>query len=181
MHDGPSLAYIRNHMDLSRTDKNRLTVAAVATGLLLPILFIASGQSADSIEPDVTVAPTTTIDTGLSTDNTADAPANLEGPVAVESNGQKDIAYPAGNTSQSFRGTASFKRFPESATTGCATNRAPLGASITVRNLNNGLKTTCLNINIGPISNTFDIIINLGVFEKIAELIDAPLPVEMSW
>lgn len=168
-------------MDLSPTDRNRFTVAAVATGLLLPILFIAGGRSADSIDTNVTVAPTTTFDTGLSTDNTADAPANLDGPVAVESNGQGEIAYPAGNTSQSYRGTASFKSFPESATTGCATNRAPLGATITLRNLNNGLKTTCLNINIGPISGTFDIIVNLPVFQKIAELVDAPLPVEMSW
>lgn len=168
-------------MDLSRTDRNRLTVAAVTTGLLLPILFIAGGRSADSIDSNVTIAPTTTFDTGLSTDNTADAPANLDGPVAVESNGQGEIAYPAGNTAQSFRGTASFKSFPESATTGCATNRAPLGATITLRNLNNGLKTTCLNINIGPISGTFDIIVNLSVFQKIAELVDAPLPVEMSW
>lgn len=168
-------------MDLSRTDRNRLTVAAVATGLLLPVLFIASGRSSDSVSTDTTIATTTTFDTGLSTDNTADAPANLDGPVAVESNGQGEIAYPAGNTSQSFRGTASFRRFPDSATTGCATNRAPLGATITVRNLNNGLKTTCLNINIGPISGTFDIIVNLPVFEKIAELVDAPLPVEMSW
>ena len=168
-------------MDLSRTDRNRLTVAAVTTGLLLPLLFIAGGRSTNSVDTNTTLAPTTTFDTGLLTDNTADAPANLDGPVAVESSGGGDIAYPAGNTAQSFRGVASFKRFPESATTGCATNRAPLGATITLRNLNNGLKTTCLNINIGPISGTFDVIVNMPVFEKIAELVDAPLPVEMSW
>lgn len=168
-------------MDLSRTDRNRLTVAAVATGLLLPILFIAAGRSAGSTNTDVTIAPTTTFDTGLSSDNTVDAPANLDGPVAVDSNTQGEIAYPAGNSSESYRGTATFKRFPELARTGCSTNIAPLGSTITVRNLNNGLKTKCLNINIGPISGTFDIVLDISVFEAVAELIDAPLPVEMSW
>jgi hypothetical protein len=168
-------------MDLSRTDRNRLTVAAVATGLLLPVLFIAGGRSAGSTNTNITIAPTTTFDTGLLTNNPVDAPANLDGPVAVDSNAQGEIAYPAGNTSQSYRGIASFKRFPESAKNGCSTNIAPLGATVTVRNLNNGLKTTCLNINIGPISGTFDIVVNLAVFEAVAELIDAPLPVEMSW
>jgi hypothetical protein len=168
-------------MDLSPTDRNRLTVAVVATGLLLPLLFIAGGRSADSIDTATTLAPTTTIDTGLLTDNTADAPANLEGPVAVESNGQGDIAYPSSDSTDSRRGVASFRRFPDSATTGCTTNLAPLGATITVRNLNNGMKTTCLNINIGPTSGTFDIVLNRALFEKIAELVAAPLPVEMSW
>ena len=168
-------------MDLSRTDRNRLTVAAVTTGLLLPLLFIAGGRSAGTAGTDATIAPTTTFDTGLLTDNPVDAPANLDGPVAVDSNAQGDIAYPAGNSSESYRGTASFKRFPESAKNGCSTNIAPLGATVTVRNLNNGLKTTCLNINIGPISGTFDIILHLPVFEAVAELVDAPLPVEMSW
>jgi hypothetical protein len=38
-----------------------------------------------------------------------------------------------------------------------------------------------VNINIGPTSGTFDIVLNLAVFEAVAELVDAPLPVEMSW
>ena len=168
-------------MDLSRTDRNRLTVAAVTTGLLLPLLFIAGGRSAGTADTNTTVAPTTTFDTGLLNNDTVDAPANLEGPVAVESNAQGEIAYPAGNSSESYRGTASFKRFPESAKNGCTTNIAPLGSTITVRNLNNGLKTKCVNINIGPTSGTFDIVLNLAVFEAVAELVDAPLPVEMSW
>ena len=57
----------------------------------------------------------------------------------------------------------------------------PLGAEITVRNLNNGRKTVCTNINIGPTSGTFQIVLHTGVFEKIAEIVDAPLPVELTW
>lgn len=169
-------------MDLSRIDKNRITVAFVATVTVLVVAFMASGRSADTAKVDNTVMTTTTLDIGLATNSTVDAPANLDGPVSVDPNGQGQIAYPADNYGQMSRGTASFKRFPVSAKTGCVTSLAPLGATITVRNLNNGLKTTCLNVNI--ILNTagsFDITLDASVFESIAELVDSPLPVELSW
>lgn len=169
-------------MDLSRIDKNRITVALVATVAVLTVGFLASGRAADTEKVENTVLTTTTLDIGLATDSTVDAPANLDGPVSVDPNGQGQIAYPADNYGQMARGTASFKRFPTSAKTGCVTSLAPLGATITVRNLNNGLKTTCLNVNI--ILNTsgaFDITLDASVFESIAELVDSPLPVELTW
>ncbi len=168
-------------MDLSRIDKNRITVAIVTTVLVLTVGFMASGRSQDD-PGQVIQATTTTFDLGFATDDTADAPANLEGPVSADPNGQGQIAYPADNYGQMARGAASFKRFPLSAKTGCVTGLAPLGAEITVRNLNNGLKTKCLNVNI--ILNTsgaFDITLDASVFEKIAELVDAPIPVELTW
>lgn len=169
-------------MNLSTIDRNRITVAIVTTVLLLVVGFMASGRSADSPETQDTVATTTTLDLGLATDSTADAPANLDGPVSADPNGQGQIAYPADNDGQMARGTASFKRFPTSAKTGCVTPLAPLGAEITVRNLNNGHKTKCFNVNI--ILNTsavFDITLDATVFEAIAELVDAPIPVELTW
>lgn len=167
-------------MDFTPFDKNRMTVAVIATAVLIPLLFMAGGRSSDSTA-DTVKATTTTYDLGLSTDGTADAPANLNGPVSQDPNGSGQIAYPADNNGQIARVTASFKRFPNSAKTGCSTTAAPLGATITVLNLNNGHKTTCLNINIGPTTGTFGIIMNTTVFENIAELLDAPLPVELTW
>jgi hypothetical protein len=168
-------------MDLTRIDRNRLTVAIVATIILLSTALMASGRSADDATVTTVKSTTTTLDLGLATDADADAPANLDGPVSADPNGQGQIAYPADNNGQLIRGTASFKRFPESVRTGCSTNLIPLGATITVRNLNNGRKSTCTNINIGGISTTFDIILNAPVFEAIAELSDAPIPVELTW
>jgi hypothetical protein len=79
------------------------------------------------------------------------------------------------------RGNATYKRLPDSVKTGCSTTLVPLGATITILNLNNGRKATCININIGPMSGSFDITLNTAVFEAIAELVDAPLPVELTW
>jgi hypothetical protein len=168
-------------MDLSRIDKNRLTVAIIATVAILSFAFMASGRSANEKVTTVAQSTTSTYKLGLSSDITADAPANVDGPVSADPNGQGRIAYPADNDGQMIRGMATFKRFPDAAKTGCASNLIPLGATITVRNLNNGHKTTCLNINIGPTSGTFDITLNTEVFSDIAELIDAPLPVELTW
>jgi hypothetical protein len=168
-------------MDLSHIDKNRFTVAVVATALIFPLLFMASGNSNNGTESTVKIAPTTTYDLGLAIDSDVDAPANLDGPISPDQNGQGQIAYPADNSGKMVRGIATYKRLPDSVKTGCATTLVPLGATITVRNLNNGRKATCVNINIGPTTGSFDITLHTGVFESIAELIDAPLPVELTW
>ena len=145
-------------MALSRTDRNRINVAIVITALVLPMFFIASAGTPADNDATATTAPPTTLDVGLSTDKEADAPANLDGPATVDPQGAGQLAYPADNSGRLFRGT-----------------------EITVRNLNNGRKTTCTNINIGPTSGTFDIVLHTGIFEKIADIVDAPLPVELTW
>jgi hypothetical protein len=61
------------------------------------------------------------------------------------------------------------------------TGRVPLGAVITVRNLNNGRKTECTNLNLGYIPPTFDIVLNTSVFLELSELVNAPLKVELTW
>jgi hypothetical protein len=157
-------------MELSTIDKNRMTVAFLATAIALPLIFIASGRSSDATERPVAQVTTTTYDLGLTLDSEVDAPANLEGPVSVDQNGQGQVAYPADNSGRMVRGTATYRRFPDSAKTACATNLVPLGTTITVRNLN-----------IGAISTSFDITLHTSVFEAIAELIDAPLPIELTW
>lgn len=167
-------------MALTPTDRNRLTVAIVCTVALFSVAFMASGRSQDAA-PDPTVATTTSLATGLATDNTVDAPANLDGPVSNDPNGLGQIAYPADNDGQMVRGTASFRRLPNDARTGCTTSLAPLGATVTVRNLNNGHKTECTNINLGIGTGSVDIIMHTTLFGTIAELMDAPIPVELTW
>ncbi len=168
-------------MALTTFDKNRVKVAIVLTAIALPIIFIASGGSPDSTKTTVALSTTTTYDVGLSIDAEKDAPANLGGPVSPDQAGQGQIAYPADNSSRMIRGIASFRWLPDTTKTGCSSNLVPLGVLITVRNLNNGRKTVCNNINIGPLPSGFDIVLHTTLFESIAELIDAPLPVEMTW
>mgnify|MGYP006271428705 FL=1 len=158
-----------------------MRVAAVVTALVIPVMFMAGGRSADSADTTVADTTTTTLDVGLSTDAEQDAPANLGGPISNKPNGQGQIAYPADNDGKIVRGTASFKQFPIGDGQACTSNTIPLGAVVTVRNLNNGRKVTCTNINSVYVPPGFDIVLNLKVFTDIAELVDAPLPVELTW
>lgn len=168
-------------MHLSETDRNRIRVAGVATAVLLPVLFLFGGGTGGSAGSTVPAAPTTTYDIGLLTDASEDAPANVEGPSSNGPNGQGQIAYPATNEGRMMRGSASFKQFPIGDGQACTSNTIPLGAVITVTNLNNGRKVKCTNINSVYVPPGFDIVLNLRVFTSIADLIDAPLPVELTW
>lgn len=171
-------------MNLSRIDRNRLTVVTIVTIVAVPLLWItnAGSQSGTETTSDtVATATTTTLPLGLATDITADSPVNLDGPRIESPTGTGQIAYPANNNGQQLRGIATYKRFPDIAKTGCATNLIPLGATITVRNLNNGLKVECTNLNIGYVPPNVDLVLHTDLFEDVAELKEAPLPVEMTW
>ena len=170
-------------MQFSTIDRNRMTVAAVLTAVALPFIFMASGRSADSSETTMPNATTTTIESGLATDPGAevDAPANLAGPVIGDPNGQGQIAYPAENSGRMHRGVATYRRLPLEAARGCSTALVAFGTEVTVRNLNNSRKITCTNINIGPLPAGVDIVLNTKLFESLADLVDAPLPIEMTW
>jgi hypothetical protein len=167
--------------DLSSVDRRRLNAAIALTAIALPVLFIASAGSSDADEGSIAATTTTVEIPSIAGDRDIDAPANLEGPVVADPVGEGQLAFPADNSGRMLRGKATFKRFPDGAEGACATTLVPLGAEITVRNLDNGRKTVCSNINIGPTSATFDIVLHTGVFEKIAQLVDAPLPVELTW
>ncbi len=156
-----------------------MVVAAVVTTIVLPLAFMASGKPSTQVA--ATTAPTTTYDLGLASSDTVDAPANLTGPGDVAPVGPGAIAYPADNSGRILRGKATFHRFPDSVAKACATNELPLGTVITVRNLNNGRKASCTNINVGFAPAGADIVLGTELFAQIAQLIDAPLPVELTW
>ena len=171
-------------MNLSRIDRNRITVVTIVTIVAVPLLWIASAGSrsgTESTNDTIAGTTTTTLKLGLATDITADSPVNLEGPSIESPTGTGQIAYPADNDGQMRRGIATYKRFPDIVKTGCATNLVPLGATITVRNLNNGRKVECTNLNIGYVPPNVDLVLHTDLFEDVAELKEAPLPVEMTW
>ena len=168
-------------VQLSRVDRNRIRFAALVTAVVLPVVFVAGGRPADSVDSVAPAITTTTLDVGLNVDAVQDAPASVEGPVSNTPNGQGAIAYPAQNDGRLLRGVASFKEFPTIEGNACTTNMIPLGTVITVRNLNNGRKVVCTNLNAVYVPPGFDIVLSLGAFTYIADLVDAPLPVELTW
>jgi hypothetical protein len=169
-------------VNLTQIDRNRIVAASLLTALLLPLAWLAAGAGdGTAATPTTAVVTTTTFPLGIGANANADTPANLEGPTGAGAQGEGQIAFPADLEGQYHRGTASYKRFPESARTGCITAIVPLGVEIVVRNLDNGRTVTCLNINIGYVPPVADIILNTRLFEDLGRLVDAPLPVEFTW
>ncbi len=171
-------------MNLTTVDRNRLTVVVLFTVIVSVLYFVSTGRSeGDASGPGATTTSVPGDGTGFYTDpnSVVDAPASLLGPGTAEAGGGGPIAFPADEDLNTARGRASFKRYPQGGERGCSTGLAPLATRIRVRNLDNGRTTTCTNVYIGALPGGFDIVLDITVFEAIAEIVQAPLPVEISW
>jgi hypothetical protein len=108
------------------------------------------------------------------------APAYLEGPTSSAVTATAPIASPSTNVG--LRGTARYERFssyyPNRA---CRVPAAPMWAVVTVHNLDTDRTTSCLNSSISPTGQSDIATVDIDVFLEIADLADAPLPVELTW
>ena len=162
---------------LSFAERRRL-VLAIAITVIAVVAAMASGGNDDSTgESTATVLPTTTIDDT--------APANPAFLPATESSSVPQIItvnVPAPPTGTVITGNASYIRWPQ--TMGlkpCATPHALIGAVITVTNLNNGRQIKCNNVSIEALRDGSVILIHTDVFLELADLVDAPIPVEINF
>jgi len=92
------------------------------------------------------------------------------------------VNVPAPPSGTVLNGTASFVRWPQ--TLGlrpCATPHALIGAVITVTNLNNGRQIKCNNVSIEALRDGSVIVVHTDVFLDLADLVDAPIPVEINF
>ncbi len=93
-----------------------------------------------------------------------------------------DVAPPA--SGESAEGTASYRRWPSELTSEdrpCGSPIAPFGERIVVTNTDNGYKIACTNVSTKPLVGDAVIVIDTDVFLELADLGDAPLPVQISW
>lgn len=176
--------------DLDRVDpqvlvqRRRVTVAIVVT-VLAVIVSLASGSGSESSDTSGE-SPTGVPVTGLLTDEpgtTSPAdPAFLPGPNAADAPEIITVNVPAPPTGTVITGRASFIRWPQTlGLAPCATPHALIGAKITVTNLNNARSVECDNVSIESLGGGNTIIIHSDVFLEIADLVDAPIPVEIEF
>ena len=164
---------------LSFAERRRLVIAIVIT-LIAVLAAMVSGNGGPK-------ASTGEISGGLvgSTTLTPDGPASPAFLPATESTSAPQIItvnVPAPPTGTVLTGTASYIRWPQ--TMGlepCATPHALIGAVITVTNLNNGRQIECNNVSIEALRDGSVILIHTDVFLELADLVDAPIPVEINF
>ena len=161
-------------MALSVYERRRATVLAVVT---VVVLGIAWGNRSDG-EATTTESVVTT--TTALVDESIPDPVILGGPAPIAPSGSAAIAYPAVNPNERT-GVATFSNLGYTQTAVCYSTVVPAGASVTVTNVNNGRTVKCTSVYSLLVPSGVDIMLHSSVFTKIANLIDAPIPVKISW
>jgi hypothetical protein len=152
------------------------TVAAVAPGA--EALASPTGDGAQPAAAPVVSTPApdpTTTDVG---------PGFLSGPTFPTVARTIVVAVPTTNSPTTQEGRASFRRWrPGSTTVGapCAAWFLPVGTTVTVTNVDNGHTVNCVIAERTGVPDDQVIVLDTPVFEQLADLIEAPVPVTISW
>ncbi|MFA5774501.1 MAG: hypothetical protein WC864_03875 [Ilumatobacteraceae bacterium] len=163
-------------MVLSIYERRRLMVLGVFTLIALPFIWPRSG---DSSTADSSALSTTT-STTVPGDQEIPAPVFLGGPAPISPTGSAAIAYPQ-VVGQSVSGRATYSNLGYAESPVCSSIDAPLGITITVTNINNGRSIKCTNVFSLLIPSGVTMVLHTTVFEKLADVVDAPIPVTISW
>lgn len=162
-------------MFLSLYERRRLLALGVLTLIVLPIIWPRSGDSSLA-----ETTPVTTSTTVLAGDSEIPAPVFLGGPAPISPAGSAAIAYPQ-ELGQSITGTATYSNLGYTENPVCFSIDAPLGIVITVTNSNNGRKVTCTNVFSLLVPVGISVVLHTTVFEKLADVVDSPIPVKITW
>ena len=160
---------------MNSNERRRLMIAAAVTVVAIPVLMISGGSDSSS---DESSTPTTVV---VENSEPAD-PAFLPVEDSTPAPEIITVNVPAPPSGTVIKGVASFIRWPE--TLGlrpCATPNALIGSIITVTNLNNGRSIECNNVSIQQLPGDAVIIIHTEVFLELADLVDAPIPVQIAF
>lgn len=165
---------------LTFAERRRLVVVIALTVILLPLMFVGGGNNSES-SGDPETSSTVAVP-GVVSDTEPANPAFLpvEGNSAIPEIITVNVPAPPAGTM--IKGNSTFIRWPQ--TMGlrpCATPHALIGAVVTVKNLNNGRTISCDNVSIQPLTPGNVIVIHTELFVELADLVDAPLPVEISF
>lgn len=182
-------------LTLEHADWRRILVASAVTMVALPSLWLMNrddGSGAPNVATaGVVVSPDAT---GARSDDERRTDlalgiaggAFLEGPSRIVDDGEADpadsvvaIAVPAPSSGAVVNARATYRSTfadPRS----CLVRGAPYAARITVTNLDNGRRTTC-TATVSPVGSRDDVVLHTSTFVEIANLTDAPVPVELNW
>ena len=169
------------------TDQRRLAVAAAITVIALPSLWLTSRNEEAGAPNVATAGVIISPDSGTSVSGApgvadpmgSPGAAYLDGPPAATSPGVINIAIPSEAPGTSVSGTASYRSslFSDGV---CQVKDAPFGARVTVTNLDNSRSVRC-TASVSPAGLLDSVVMHTDAFLVIADLADAPVPVEITW
>lgn len=198
------LATAATHLLMHDTDRRRLFLAAVVTLIALPAFFLYQRSNATDASTEVEVTATQLADqnvinpqpvsineeqpveTDVPTSNRSqlppseapdDDPIFMDGPIANAEDTTADVAIAAQPAIAPLRLAATYLSTVPG-TRSCLTRGLESGRTVTVVNLDNGRSVTCVTL-LAPRTQRDDIVLHTTAFEKLADLTEAPIPVEV--
>jgi hypothetical protein len=164
-------------------ERRRLVFATTLTVIAFPALWLLDRDDSADEANDRAVAATTTQDALLpSATEGPGVPVFLDNTSPIAAPAVIDIAVPEAPGTREARCRATFKRYVEAPVERpCTTALAPPGVMLTITNVDNGTSTTCMNTRSTAVPPGADIAIDTAVYISIAELVEAPVPVRISW
>jgi hypothetical protein len=174
-------------MDYEHAQRRRTFIAIALTIVLAPAAFLLTrgDDDADSA-PSVTVIGT--FAPPAETAATAPSATDVMGTSPVEVLSEDDPASPDDPATiaiprrpRGVTGEATFRR-DLGGVTACIVGApgVPFDARITITNLDNSRQVDCIN-NIGGPRPEWAVILHADAFLQIADLTDAPVPVQITW
>lgn len=170
-------------MSYETVQRRRLFVAIALTAVLVPALFLVNRDDESATAPPVTVIGSPTTSTTApsrptATDVMGTAPVDpLNDPQPPGADDPATIAIPV--LPQSVTGEGTFSR-AIALSTGCYAPEVPYNRRITVTNLDNSKSVDCIN-NVGGTRPPEAVVLHPDAFVQIADLTDAPVPVQITW
>lgn len=176
-------------MALTNTERRRIFLAMALTFLALPALWWAN-QSEGASAPNIATVGVEVGTEGETANSAAREPAGsaladqlgeadpvfLDGP-AGDAGGAAEIAVPAAPRRELITTSATFSSKVPSSTL-CLVPGIAHGSRITVVNLDNNRSTTCVTV-LAPSGSGADLVLHTSTFSELADLTDAPIPVEI--
>lgn len=165
-------------------DRRRFLLATIVTLLALPALWWVN-QSGESGAPNVASVGVdvggnaANPDSGASTatdESVPNEPVFLDGPSRGNA-GVAEIAVPAPPEREPVIGTGSYSSRVASVGQ-CLVRGVEPWNNVTIVNLDNNRSTTCVAAP-APETQTTDVVLHTRAYNKLADLTDAPIPVEI--
>lgn len=179
--------------DFNYAQRRRLAVAAAITAIAVPLVFLLGNDDPADTETASTITAVGEPPTGGDAAGAAADPSTDEAPAATDAMGTPPVAFLEGapavpqepatiavpRVGHSLTGTASFRRNLRERTL-CQAKNVPFNSTIQVTNLDNGHTVRCIN-SVGGAEAAADVVLHADAFVLIADLTDAPVPVEITW
>jgi hypothetical protein len=183
-------------MDHDYGQRRRVALALAITVIAAPAAFLLNrdkgGDDPSVVSTAGTLVGTMAPDPAVAA---AGASASTEDPFETDPLGTAPVGYLAGTTvpgdldpaqiavprlPDSVRGLASFSSDIDSTLRCHANAEVPFNATLTVTNLDNSRSVQCVS-SIGGAPPETTIVLATATFAQIADLTDAPVPVQITW